>query len=337
MIRTIRAVVCFLSCAAFPCAAAAQTFETLGTRAAGFGGAFVAVADDASAVYWNPAGLASGAFFSLVIDRATAQAKPDDPWAGGSRSGVVIALAAPALGLSYYRLRRTTTRAPDATTAELTDVRNNGQPAGIRVDTLITHHAGVTLVQSLSDAIAVGTTLKIVRGIAASGVFAGATRDELLDHEDLIGRGSNTVDADVGLMASLGIVRAGLTLRNLREPEFQSAGAGAALKLNRQVRAGIAFLPLQKWLMAIDFDLTREPDPRGDTRNLAAGVEGRVHRRATARGGFRVNTLAEAGRRTVLSLGGSFAVFASTFVDAQVTGGSRDGDRGWGVSGRVLF
>ena len=32
-------------------------------------GAFTAVADDGSAAFWNPAGLASGAFFGLVIDR----------------------------------------------------------------------------------------------------------------------------------------------------------------------------------------------------------------------------------------------------------------------------
>ena len=49
--------------------AAAQTFEVVGTRAAGMGGAFVAVADDASATYWNPAGLALGHMFSLVVDR----------------------------------------------------------------------------------------------------------------------------------------------------------------------------------------------------------------------------------------------------------------------------
>ena len=33
------------------------------------GGAFVGVADDASAVYWNPAGLAGGAYFSLLTRR----------------------------------------------------------------------------------------------------------------------------------------------------------------------------------------------------------------------------------------------------------------------------
>ena len=37
--------------------AAAQPFESSGVRAQGMGGAFVAVADDASATWWNPAGL----------------------------------------------------------------------------------------------------------------------------------------------------------------------------------------------------------------------------------------------------------------------------------------
>src|SRR3954453_8633499 len=66
---------------------------TVGVRAAGMGGAFTAIADDASAVYWNPGGLASGAFFGLTLDHNMADQ--------GSAS--TIALATPPLGLSYYR------------------------------------------------------------------------------------------------------------------------------------------------------------------------------------------------------------------------------------------
>ncbi len=48
----------------------AQSFEALGTRAAGNGRGLCRVADDASAVYWNPAGLAPAvAYFSLCCDR----------------------------------------------------------------------------------------------------------------------------------------------------------------------------------------------------------------------------------------------------------------------------
>ena len=62
--------------------AAAQQFEIVGTRAAGMGGAFVAVADDSSATYWNPAGLALGHMFSLVVDRKVTDLEAgslDDP------------------------------------------------------------------------------------------------------------------------------------------------------------------------------------------------------------------------------------------------------------------
>ena len=52
-----------------PSPALAQAEAPVGVRAAGMGGAFTAVADDASAVFWNPGGLASGAFFSVVARR----------------------------------------------------------------------------------------------------------------------------------------------------------------------------------------------------------------------------------------------------------------------------
>ena len=86
-------------------------------------GAFVAVADDASAAYWNPAGFAAGSFFSLVMDRSTAKVDPPDD-AAGSRSGWLIALGAPPLGLSYYRLRRSLVLPGPLPTADGTDGRN---------------------------------------------------------------------------------------------------------------------------------------------------------------------------------------------------------------------
>ena len=69
------------------------------------GGAFVAVADDASAVYWNPAGLVlGGSYLSLVIDYGEGKAEPDGEPQAGSRSSNLIGFSTPPLGLSYYRL-----------------------------------------------------------------------------------------------------------------------------------------------------------------------------------------------------------------------------------------
>jgi hypothetical protein len=57
------------------------------------------------------------------------------------------------------------------------------------------------------------------------------------------------------------------------------------------------------------------------------------------RSGFRVSTIDDepAGRRPVVSVGGSYAVFGSLLVDGQATLGSTAGDRGWGLGARVVF
>lgn len=318
----------------------AQTFEVAGSRAAGMGGAFVAVADDASAVYWNPAGLASGSYFSLLVDYNTARAISDEDPQAGSQSATFLALGVPALGLTYYRLRGTTVESPLFSADQLDAPRPLNGADTARVASLITHHTGVTLVQSLTDNIAVGTTLKVIRGIAAAGVVAAGDRDDLLDEAGgLVGSGSTEFDADIGIMALYGTLRAGLTVRNVREPEFETPGDADVLRLHRQVRAGVALTAATGLLVAADMDLRAVPGTTGLVRNFAAGAEARVLRSTTVRGGFRFNTKGDQppGRTPVATAGGSYAVTASVFVDGQVTLGSEGSDRGWGVGARVVF
>jgi hypothetical protein len=321
---------------AWPAPAGAQAFETLGSRAAGMGGAFVAVADDASAAYWNPAGFAAGSFLSLVLDRGTAKLNTD-PDPAGSRSGWLIAVGAPALGLSYYRLRSTSLLPgplPPGTTG--TGGRNDPGPGEVRLDTLVTHHIGATLVQSVGAGIAVGATVKLVRGTATSIARPDDDRDELLeDAGDLVGLGSTKIDADLGVMATAGRLKAGLTLRNAAAPRFDSAGGGPALKLERQARMGVSALPFDGLVVAADLDLTKTAGPLGDVRNFAAGTEALVARRHYLRGGVRINTVGE--RAPALSFGGSYRVTASLLVDAQVTAGSDRTHRGWGISARLGY
>ena len=313
--------------------ASAQSFEALGTRAQGMGGAFVGVADDASAVYWNPAGLAFGSYVTLVIDWSTGKAEPDDEPQAGSRSANLIALGTPPLGLSYYRLR-TTTLTP---TAPLIDPL---APDTVLVQRLTTHQAGVTIVQSLLDYLAVGATLKLVRGIAAQGVVVDADRADLLDEAgDLPDAASTKFDADIGVMATFGGFRAGLTIRNITEPDFETPGDAAVIELQRQTRAGISYIAIQGLILAADIDVETVTGSLGEARYLATGAEAQILRRVFARGGFRFNTLNDqpGGMAPVYSLGGSFAILSSLIVDGQVTLGSEAGDRGWGVSGRVVF
>lgn len=330
---TIMALLC-LGC---PAAAGAQSIDTLGTRAAGMSGAFVAVADDASAAYWNPAGFAAGSFFSLVIDRTAGTADPDGALAG-SQSGWLLALGAPALGLSYYRLRGT--HISPVPTDEATPDRNLNGADELRVRTLVSHHTGATLVQSIAPGVAVGATLKLIRGIAAADVRPGEERDSLLsDGGALTGRASNRFDADLGVMAVFRNIKAGLTVRNLGEPEFETPD-GSRLRLERQVRAGIAVMPVEGWLLAADVDLVRTTGVLGlESRDAAIGLEGRPHRRVIVRSGTRFDTTGDGpgGRRASVSGGASYAVTASFLLDAQVTVGSEWAATGWGVGARFVY
>ena len=309
---------------ALPLQANAQSLDTVGTRAQGMGGAFVGVADDASAVYWNPAGLAGGSYFSLVIDGNTAEAIPDGLPNATARSGWLLALATPALGLSYARLQTTLVRPAI------------GIPENSHVESLLSQHVGVTLVQSIIDQLAVGATVKLVRGIAAAATVAANDREQVLDDIDLIGHGSNKADLDIGVMAVAPFGRAGLTIRNVTEPSFET-GAGDELPLQRQVRAGGSVILLPNWKLAGDVDLLETDGPSGDFREVSLGTEAQVTRRLTARGGVRFNTAGEVGAAPAVSVGGSFAVMGSVQIDGQYTGGSDKALRGWGIAGRVVF
>lgn len=308
--------------------AGAQTFDAAGTRAAGMSGAFVAVADDASAAYWNPAGFAAGSFFSVVLDGLGSEARPEGSLSGGSRSGVLFALGAPALGLSYYRLRQTRVTS-DALA-----------PAGaLRLDNLVTHHAGATLVQSVAPGLAVGATLKFVRGVAGTA-FPEAGRDEALDEgADILGRASNAFDADIGVMFSAPRFKAGLTVRNLLESGFETAG-GHELTLERQARAGVAVTAVEGWVVAADVDLLRSRDLTGhERRDVALGTEGRLGSRLILRTGARLDTLGNGpgGRAATVSAGASYAASGGVWLDGSVTGGSRWGGRGWGLAARFVY
>jgi hypothetical protein len=313
----------------------AQPFDSVGTRAAGMAGAFVAVADDASAAYWNPAGFAAGNFFTIVVDRSTVGSDPAVPEGAARRTGFLFAMGMPALGLSYYQVRETGVTAGVVTAGLKPGPARADAADEVRLATLVTHHTGATLVQSIAPGLAVGATLKLVRGIASSNVVADGDRDTLLSGAgELGGKGTTTFDSDVGLMWAGPLAKAGVVVRNLRARRFVTP-AGTELTLARQARAGVALVPIEGWVVDLDLDLTRRSGPLGDVRDLAAGTEGRLGRRAFVRGGFRMNTSGSDARS--LAAGGSYMISGGVVVDAHVTRGSARGDRGWGISARFVY
>ena len=133
-------------------------------------------------------------------------------------SGTLLRLARRPFGLSYYRLRRP---GCDPTPRRFRRRASPRRSSPIK--------PGVTLVHSLTDGIAVGATGKLVRGIATS-YRAGARRcnvDDLLDEaDDLVGEAATRSTPTSASRSSTATLRAGLTVRNLANPSFESAGGG---------------------------------------------------------------------------------------------------------------
>ena len=312
---------------------AAEAQAPLGSRAAGLAGAFVGVADDASAVYWNPAGLATGAIVSFLVSFADETTAPDDVQtsAGERHTGRIVALSLPPIGLAYYRIGAYGTSAVTGPPSR--------EEVGRSVQALTTSTVGVSLLHSLTDHIVVAVTPKIVHGSAARGVSGDVLASDGLDAaEDLEGAGETTYDVDAALMIAVEQIRVGLVGRNLTKPSFEVTDGGE-IELSREVRAGVAWG--SQWpgnsrvMLSVDADLTARVTPFGDRRDVAAGVETwSSNRRLSLRGGARRSTTGEA--RGAVTGGASYAVRPSIFVEGHVAAGARS-ERGWSVGVRAGF
>jgi long-chain fatty acid transport protein len=311
----------------------AQTLETVGSRALGMGGAFVAIADDSSATWWNPAGLAAGPFADLALGVASAD-NEDGLSARRERAGW-FTLATPPLGLSYYRLKFT----------NIGQIRPIGPDSGGREDrgaavpawSVSASQFGVTLVQTLIDGVHVGTTLKYLRLDGASMDVVGLesdTTDTWLDRASGIDTGAgNAFDLDAGVLAVRGPLRVGAVVKNVREAGFDQ------VRLPRQVRVGAAVEAARIGLpvtLAIDADARAYATPLGRRRQVALGAEGWVmERRVGLRAGARFGTTGSSEQ--TYTAGASVAIASGLYAEAHVAAGGARGEGGWGVAARASF
>lgn len=339
-VRTSRFAICVLIVLA-GCSVSAQVFEFIGTRAIGMGGAFVAVADDATAAYWNPAGLTTGAFFSLLVDHTSTQtrldpSKPDSP--GTAQAGIIVGLSTNTRALSYYRLRiNQIERSPDAAVSADPAGRDQWGEATLR--SVVTHNMALTGAQLMYPGVSVGSTVRYVRGSYGVGaVTTGATTDGWLNEARSLRRNSqNKVDLDVGLKVGGEVLQVGLVARNLLQPSFDGPD-GSSIRLDRQVRAGVAVHPVGQLVVAADVDLSRLETVHGDRRNVALGAEQWFGSWLGVRGGARLNLEdLDDDPGVVGAFGLSVSLSSGVYVDAQVTRGRDKVDQGWSIAGRVGF
>jgi hypothetical protein len=315
----------------------AQSLEVVGSRALGMGGAFVAVANDSTASWWNPAGLGPGPFLDVSLGRTSGSVDGRLP---AARTGLwSFALGAPPFGVSYYNYRLSQVRRIDPTAQDRAD--REDLRGGVAVHSLSVSQFGATILQTLVSGVHVGSTVKYVRATPRRADIGGnaavdAGIPALLDRAgDLSGgEGSGTVDLDIGVIVVAGALRGGAVVRNVREPEFDG------LRLPRQVRIGAAFdgelAGLRPFIVSLDADVHAYDAGSGERRVIAVGGEHWLRpRRLALRAGTRVDTAGAAD--AVVTAGASVAPRAGFFVDGHVAVGGTGADSGWGLAARVSF
>jgi len=265
------------------------------------GGAFTGVADDATAFYWNPAGIAFGPFVSAGVFHGRDEMDRDGRRFEDRATG--LSLQYTFMGVAFAQFRQ--------------DLSEGG--ASRRLDT---SDLAVSILQSLPvDNLVLGGNVHYLRGTTQT------------DAEPEVS--SQSWDVDLGLVYEPNDrVRIGLMMRRLREASFRTASEDDGVRLSRHVRAGASWRLPRALLVAFDADLSEQGTGADTWRETSIGMEkGWFEDRAFVRGGLRVEIGSELGARPDVSFGGGVQFWVLEVEGAYVgSSGLRDEAYWFGVS-----
>ena len=313
MNRTLAHVLLSAALSGVPAQALAMEFVIAGPRASGMGGAGVAVTTDSLATYWNPAGLAMTQTVDiriqgsgLAIDRrglgeAIRDLEDFNPNA-----------ASPA-NIAYAHDIATRLNQPGATLSvngaaglylkghlgehafgiNVSDVATGGgyisspiQVSGVAPITLTgtmalrgfeARQLAFSYAYAFSDkTFAVGVTAKVIQGAAYSGSVdlqggSGVTITNHFGKPEI----STTYGIDVGaIYKPTSWIRFGIVAKDINKPVFDDTGGGE-IKLEPQVRGGLALNPWSTLTLTADVDITKNKTlvPGVKSQLLSLGAE----------------------------------------------------------------
>lgn len=289
-----------------PAQALAVEFAVVGPRAAGMGGAGVAVTTDALATYWNPAGLAMTQTVDIriqgtaqVIDRRgvldtlndiknfsptsgpSAQALADRLNGNANMSGI----AAGGLYLKgHFGEHAFGFNASDVfTSGAYVDPSNRFRQVGNTVQGsfllpgLEARQLAFSYAYAFFDKMfSIGVTGKLIQGAAYAGSVAVQGGQDVTLRDQFGGsKVSTSYGIDVGaIYRPSSWLRFAVVAKDLNQPEFD-APDGSTYKLNPQVRGGMAVNPWSTLTLTADMDATSNKTfvPGQKSQVLSLGAE----------------------------------------------------------------
>ncbi len=304
--RFLRAAVIFIGLMV-PAQALAVEFVTVGPRAAGMGGAGVAVTTDAYATYWNPAGLAMVKSMDIRI-QGTGQVtgrdgiikalddlkdfNPGDPSAATKAQSIANQINQPGAtisGLGAGGLYFKGHFGEHAFGFNLSDVATSGgfNANVVAVGTNISgqmalrgleaRQATFSYAYAFADkTFSVGITGKIIQGAAYNTTtnLQGGVDPKIWDN---FGKAeiSTSYGIDLGAMyRPSSWLKFGVVAKDINQPTFDAPG-GLQYKLTPQVRGGVAVNPWSTMTITADMDITSNQTlvPGLKSQVLSLGME----------------------------------------------------------------